>query len=654
MESRELKLRPMMIGLLPFLAGGVLLGTTALAQDGNHDAVSTQLAATTLVGAEGENLDDILLGQQQLDGEAIEARNAEDFEDLFRNMLGVRAGGGRLQSQDVYIQGLQSTMASVSIDGTPQGGLIFYHAGSAGSIEPELLKSVTVSAGTSNALSGPGALGGSLVYETKDGFDLLAVDQQFGAKLKATLYATSDMGSKLTAQGYGRLGEDWSYLVSVGSADVGNYKDGKGDEVIDTQYKRKNALAKASGSLSESQKLSVSFETIEDEGRGGARFNVYPDEASELANYKKRDTWTVHYDYDPVDRDWLALEATFYHTERTLDGSDETNGITTEGFDLRNTSLYADGDISVAYGIDFQDTANTSSLVAEDEAGNILGFYAQADWSLSEAWLVSLGSRFDQYELDPRTGEGLEHSGFSPNATLLWKPSDQLRIHGSIAKSFRGATPIMSKLTSATTDPDMDPEKAQNIELGLEYAWEVYYVTAKIFRTEVDDLIDPRPRNVARNNIGDLESEGYELSLGARTRSLQLQLGVSQVDPEITTTDGSVYEEYVSVANKTGRVWLANVDYNFEKTGLSVGWTTEYVESTTAVGSRSTREKGSTLVHDAFVSWSPVSDQWSGLSANLSVSNVFDKAYYEQTTFAYLNGYAAPGRDVRFSLSYEF
>jgi len=631
---------------------GVAAGTCSFAQ--REDAVSTQLVTTTLVGENTDGLHALQLEQQTVSEEALDQRNAEDFEDVFRTILAVRAGGGRSQSQDVFIRGLQTTMSNVSIDGAPQGGLIFYHAGSGGTIEPELLKVVTVSAGSSNALSGPGALGGALAYETKDGFDLLSVGKTVGAQLKGTLYASADNGTKLNLMGYGLASSEWSYLASVGLADVGNYTDGRGNEVIDTKYKRKNALVKLAGHLSESQRMSLSYETIEDEGAGGARFNVYPDEASELANYKRRETVVVNYEFDPLNQDWIRMQNKVFWTDRTLEGSDETNGIRTYGFDLRNTSLISEGQVVFAYGIDYQHTANSSSNEPKDEAGSILGFYAQGDWELSDIVTLSAGSRYDQYDLNPRVGEDVTHRGWSPNITSVIKMSDALQLHATYSASFRGAIPIMSKLSSATTDPDIDPEKATNLEVGFDYTRGIVFVSGKIFQTTIDDVIDPRPRNVARTNIGDLKSKGYELNIGVRKGSLSFKAGVIDADPEITTSDGSVYDEYVTINNKTGRVWMGNLEYNLQKLDLSFGWNTEYVERTSAVGNRSTREKASTLVHDAFVQWMPSSGKLEGFSANLSVGNIFDKAYYDQTTFAYESGYAAPGRDIRLSLRYRF
>ncbi len=619
-----------------------------------QDSISTDLTETTLVGAVSDGLESVLSGANTIEAEILDARNAEDFEDLFKGSLEIRAGGGRSQSQDVFIQGLQTTMANVTIDGAPQSGLIFYHAGSGGTIEPELLKSVTVSAGVSSALSGPGALGGGLSYETKDGFDLLSGNATWGAQLKETFYFSADNGNKSSLIGYGLLGKKWSYLAAVGYADVGNYSDGNGVEVIDTKYVRKNALLKVSGYLSEGHFFGASYEYIEDEGAGGARFNVYPDEASDLANYKTRNTFTLHYDYDPIGNDLIHLQIHWYHTERTLEGSDEVNGITTRGFDVRNESLLVGNELSLVYGFDYRLDSATSDLAKSDEKGSILGSYVQADWNVAKFFTLSTGARYDIYELNPREGQNLEHSGFSPNITGIYKIGAGLNLHATYARAFRGAAPIMSKLTTATTDPDMVAEKARNIEVGVDYSFGVFFVAGKIFESNVDDLINPRPRGTARTNIGDLESTGFELMAGVNSEKFRFNAGVIESDPQITTPDGTVYDEYVSVNSKTGRTWMGNLEYLFPATGLSLGWYVEYVERQRVVGSRSTREKTSTLVHDIFVRWQPTLQSLDGLSLNFSVNNVFDKAYYDQSTFAYASGYAAPGRDLRLSLQYQF
>ncbi|MBC2607564.1 TonB-dependent receptor domain-containing protein [Pelagicoccus albus] len=640
-------------GPTKFLALSALAGFASLSV-AQEAPVDTVLEETTLTTAElPTSLGDVTT-DAEIDSASLEQWSTEDLEGLFKTTLSAKAGGGRTQTQDIYIQGLQSSMTNVTIDGAQQVGLIFYHAGSGGSIETDLLKSISISAGTSNALSGPGALGGSLAYETKDGFDLLESGQSVGGSVKATYYADREDGYKLNAMGYGLLSDDWSYLVSTGYSDIGNYTDGAGQEVIQTHYRRKSALAKVSGNIDESQSLSVSYEYIKDQGAGSLRANVYPGEEDSVPNINERETLTFNYGFNPLGNDAVDTTFKFYTTERSLIGDTNNAMIKSVGLDLRNTSLLLDNGMTFTYGTDFREDTYGSNRVEGDEVGSVLGFYGQADWELSEAFLLSAGARYDSYDLESRDGTTFDQSGFSPNATLLYNATQDLTFHATYAEAFRGVYPVQSYLTNSETDPDIKPEESTNLEFGLEYTFGDYFVSGKLFETTIDNVINPRPRGTPRTNLGDYYADGYELMVGANIDKFRASAGVILSTPEVTNVDGTVTDETLSVNMKTGRTWLGNFEYRLAEMGITTGWTVEYVQAVSTTGARGTTKKSSTIVHDAFLRWEPVADSLDGVSINLAASNIFDNDYYEQTTFAYMNGYAAPGRDVTLTFGYKF
>ncbi len=627
---------------------------TAAYADEATPATMAELSEATLTANQSAAIDHSLADSNTVTSDELEQWSASDLEDIFRTSISVNAAGGRPQTQDVFIRGLQSTTANVTVDGAPQVGAIYYHAGTGSSIEPELLKSVKVSAGTGNALSGPGALGGALAFETKDGFDMLEDDASIGALLKGTYYSSGEGGYKTSATGFGLINEDWSYIASVGYSDVGNYEDGDGNEVIDTEYERTSGFFKVSGNLTEAQSLSISYEYLEDQSIGAARMNVAPAISADGSTYKERNTATIHYDINPANNEWVNIETNAFWTERSLEDDSSETSITSIGFDLRNTSLFTEF-AKLAYGVDYrEDTYATSLTNAGDDVGDVLGLYAQGDWDVSERVTLSAGGRFDRYTLDERGDVNVDNSGFSPNGTVLVRPIDGLEIHATYAEALRGAYPTQAYFSSVTQDPDMKAERSTNIELGFEYTLNNYYVAANIFQLEIDDVINPGyDRGTGlRTNVGNFETTGYEIMAGAHFGEFNVEVGVTESKPEMTYYDGSSDEEYGLVGTNTGRTWFANLEYYFEALNVTTGWYVSYVEAIDSDTSRALREKKSYTVHDAFVRWSPKS--LDALTLNLTVSNVFDKYYYDQATFAYTSGYAASGRELALSLSYKF
>jgi hemoglobin/transferrin/lactoferrin receptor protein len=612
------------------------------------DGVTAELEEATLTGKQAEEQSFFVDSANNVSDEELDQWAASDLNDIFKNAISVSAGG-RSQTQDIYIRGLQSTLGNVTVDGAPQVGAIFYHAGTGGAIEPELLKAVNVSAGTGNALSGAGALGGSIAYETKDGFDMLREGESIGGQIKGTYYSSGEGGYKANIMGYGLINEDWSYLVSLGHSDMGNYDDGDGNEVVNSEYERDSAFLKASGHITDSQSLSISYEYLEDEGAGGIAMNKATTPSDDV-NSQRRDTVNVHYDINPIDNDLVNIESNAYYTKRTLEatGREEMN-ISSIGYDLRNTSEFET--LKITYGTDYRQDTYKNTGDGEEAENNVIGLYAQGDLKLSEALTVSAGVRWDRYDADAYDGTNVEQDGFSPNLTAILTPIEGLKLRATYAEAIRGYQPNQPILDTVTVDPSADYERSRNLEFGAEYEFGRYYVGATVYKLTIDDLLEMSSKTNAITNYADYENVGYEIVLGAKFENLDLRAGVTENDPEATFfADDSTSNSNTLLNSKIGRSWFANAEYKFDDLNLTLGWRVDYVESTTADSRNGPSEKKSYVVHDAFARWQP--SQIDSLSVNLTVANIFDKFYYDHSSFGTF--FPESGREVSLALTYQF
>ncbi|TIP52051.1 MAG: TonB-dependent receptor, partial [Mesorhizobium sp.] len=75
-------------------------------------------------------------------------------------------------TQKIYVNGVDENNLAVTVDGSRQNNKVFHHNGTY-LLDPALLKAASVQAGVAPADAGPGALAGSLGFETKDAVDLL-------------------------------------------------------------------------------------------------------------------------------------------------------------------------------------------------------------------------------------------------------------------------------------------------------------------------------------------------------------------------------------------------------------------------------------------------------------------------------------------------
>ncbi len=115
----------------------------------------------------------------------IEQFQANDLADVFRESPSVSVGGSVGVAQKIYVRGLEDAYLNVTVDGAQQTSTLFHHIGRV-TLDPDLLKQIDVQAGAGEATSGPGAIGGSIRFKTKDAQDLLADGEQFGGKVKAS------------------------------------------------------------------------------------------------------------------------------------------------------------------------------------------------------------------------------------------------------------------------------------------------------------------------------------------------------------------------------------------------------------------------------------------------------------------------------------
>ncbi len=155
----------------------------------------------------------------------LEQLNPISIADVFRQQAGVQVGSSLPMSQKVYVNGIEETNLAISIDGARQNNKVFHHNATT-LIDPSILSAVDVDSGIAPADAGPGALAGSIRYETKKVSDLLEDGRSFGG----LVISTYDFNSQTTISGisgYGRKDE----LDFLGYATLGRgneFDDGKG------------------------------------------------------------------------------------------------------------------------------------------------------------------------------------------------------------------------------------------------------------------------------------------------------------------------------------------------------------------------------------------------------------------------------------------
>ena len=632
--------------------------------------------------------------------EDIEQFQANDLADVFRESPSVSVGGSVGVAQKIFIRGLEDAYLNVTVDGAQQTSTLIHHIGRV-TLDPDLLKQIDVQAGAGEATSGPGAIGGSIRFKTKDAQDLLRGDEQFGGRVKASYF--SNEGTRYSGSLYGKLSDSWGLLGYYSTVDRDNFEDGDGNEVLGTAADQDLMFLKASGYIADNQYLSISAEQRDEEGEFSARPNwvvlegapLYPSEA-------ERDTYVANYRFDHSAL--VFLEATAYQTSSSFRGGrfDFLSDIDTYGFDIRNTT-----DISnhvFTYGIDYRKDEVESGPgvgpVQNAEEGSVMGIYAQAHSNITPELLLSYGVRYDDFDFQqqiliddyygtPVTDEpsGLDDNELSFNVGLEYQLTEAWTLGLGYAEAARGKQigdgfTLDEYLYDGEDVPvvasDVVPETVTNIEASIEYSANNLNARLSAYESTIDDvLFSGYQGNSVFNNIGDLESSGVEFNLAYRWDSVDVYFGFSSVDVELmpredlysvpyNSIDINGYE-FVGLGNSRGDTWVLGADYTVTA-DISVGFNITMVDDINIDTLHQALENGWTdslyslnkadyTLVDIYGEWEVTND----LRLNLAVTNLFDEAYIDHSSvgdysevFPSVIGPQEAGRDIRLSVTYDF
>ncbi|WP_194868125.1 TonB-dependent receptor [Pseudoalteromonas sp. PPB1] len=689
-------------------------GTSAYAALTSDDTDEQKIERIAVVGATTNS---------EITPEVLENYQANDLEDVFRHTPSVTVGGSLGIAQKIFVRGLEDSMVNVTVDGAPQTSTLFHHIGRV-AIEPELLRSVEVQAGAGEATAGSGAVGGAIRFKTKSADDLLKASERFGGTVKAS-YFTND-GHKESVSLYGKVTDSIGVLASYVTVSRENMEDGDGQEIPGTAADQTLGFVKVNTQLTDNQELVVSFERRKEEGKFGKQTNWAPLQTDPLfSSWGERETLVLNHTW--YHSALVNLETTVYQTESSFKRELYTwdASIETTGFDIRNTSDI--GTHTVTYGIERKNDKVDSESYGDfggiyDEDGTVTGLYVQDHWQMRDDLLLSFGLRHDSYELDhsgidanwvkvdgvwviekdangnPVTTSNAfsteKQDGISKNVGLVYELADNLKLSLGYAEALRGRQ-VADAFTvgELTPNENLNPEEVENTELGLQYNNGTWMLEASLYVSTIDDVVFDKFKGregVFYENIGELESKGFELVAGYQADNFDVIISYNNNDVELNNAvfnlpdpaapdstkpvtingiDMAAYE-YGGLGNAVGDSVNVNFNYHLNEQ-IKLGWNYNYVASLNDievfhrsmelgwVTELETISKPSYQLVDAYISYAP----FEALKVDLSVQNLLDESYRSHGSVAdygHIPGYEnvvgikEAGRDIRLTLTYQF
>ena len=627
-----------------------------------------------------------LPGITRISRETLQRQQAMDVADIFANEPAVSIGGGASNAQRVYLRGVDGANLNISIDGARQGRSLHQHRGDLGGIDPDLLKQVDIQPGPS-ADAGPGALGGSIRFDTVDAQDLLAPGKRAGASVRAA-YASADEALRGAISAYGMPGETLDnklgLLAQVSAVNRENYRIGGGGDVPNSAGHDRDYLFKLSLLDLAGHSLRLGAARNRNAGiylfsRVGSDNGYAPANAVPTYQRSERHTYTVEHRYQPAGNGLLDWKFNLYQNENALEDVSQARSARTRewGGSARNTAhlAWAGTQHRLTAGADFMDEEGITNGVLgaailgpgrkSTQARN-LGVFVQERMRW-QALQLSLGVRHDHYNtaFGPRNVKG---GKTSPNAGAEMELGRGVGAFASYGEAVRasGIIPIgfltsVDKKSNFNNGKPFKPETSATREAGLQYEGanalrdgDRLTVRLGYFDTRIANLIEWAGQGAVypayiRNMPDTLRSKGWEGKALWQRGSYHTSLGVVLAD---TTVGGKP----LSPARRVGTALGDRLTWDSQwqmLPGLTAGYTLNAVQRLDDVPKAAVQRAGYVL-HDVQLQWQPAALRT--LSLALAVRNLGDKRY---TSHSSLDGGSGnilpePGRDVRVSASYQF
>ncbi|MFB2539315.1 MULTISPECIES: TonB-dependent hemoglobin/transferrin/lactoferrin family receptor [unclassified Acinetobacter] len=245
------------------------------------------LGTITIVAEQSKNK---TIAKEVIDSEQLSRQMALDNKDIIRYQTGVTVvEAGRFGHSGYAIRGVDENRVAITVDGLHQAETLSSQGfkelfegygnfnNTRNGVEVEHLKRATINKGADSVISGSGALGGSVAFESKDASDLLTdKDYHIGYK---TGYSTADNQKFQSISLAGQY--KWLDAMIIhtrrnghetenfGYKNYDDYVQGREREKADPYRKKLNStLMKLSLSPNEDNKLTLTADMYETSSRG--------------------------------------------------------------------------------------------------------------------------------------------------------------------------------------------------------------------------------------------------------------------------------------------------------------------------------------------------------------------------------------------------
>ncbi|WP_062226681.1 TonB-dependent hemoglobin/transferrin/lactoferrin family receptor [Aureimonas frigidaquae] len=689
---------PLLLSTVLCSVAAIPLARAAYAQEATATAGVIELDQVTILSdRRPQKPIDTLGGVSVVSRGEIDRMQPSLINEVLNTIPGVSAGPRNDDPATVVnIRGLQdSGRVNVLIDGARQNFQVAGHnAGNAFYVDPSLLAGIDVIRGPIANAYGSGAIGGVVSLRTLGIEDLVDPDEKAAMRLGIDLGSNGPSGL-LNLQAGTYITDQLDVFGAFALRRNADYVAGNGDTIDLTGFGVESGIFKTRLRPADGHELEFS----------GLIYDTDFESATGTGDPRDTDvstsTYRLGYRFDPADSQAIDLTFNLYRTDtdyrQTLqDGSGDRRkvDVATTGFDLYNSSI-VDVTPSIAttltYGVDaFRDEVDVSSdydtTALFNPAGDrtLYGGFAQALFEYEELIDLTLGGRFDHYDLSSAASPDNKGDRFSPKVSLGITPVQGFQLYGLYAEGLRAPT-LQEALVSGfhpapaafefLPNPGLKPEVGHTVEAGVNLSYDdvftggdAFRAKLSVFQNDVDDYIDmdnidrpgvinpcvaPGPRgrcffrlpfdavtyvNVDEARIRGIELEGaYDWGWGFAGLAGSLSEGENR---QTGAPLDSIFP--AKVTTTVGLRALAN--------RLTYGARWHWVDAK-GVDDVSTPELATSAYNivDLFLAYEPDKNT----RFDVSLKNVFDTEYVAYSGGPSIESFPAPGFEARVGLSFK-
>ncbi|MGK2236925.1 MAG: vitamin B12 transporter [Pseudomonadota bacterium] len=476
-----------------------------------------------------QSINDVLASVNVIERAEIEASNVRDLPTLLSTRVGfqVNPNGGFGQNTGVSLRGTGSGDTLILIDGVRTGSATLGQK-ALNNVPLNSIERIEIIKGSRAAVYGSDALAGVINIITRES-DNLSLSATFGSDSYQNYQVAGSVKS-----------DDITTAFNAGFEKTDNFDVLQGVAPDEDGYENKNLGFKVNYSDAHYGDFKLLGQYSEGFADYDSRFSPADStiERDDFKNYQLSAGWSKNYTNQTHSID-LAL---------ATDDSDNTYvdfsvGPTTSTFITKRTQVDYNGqyllsdELNISGGVNWynDDVSHSSQLFVEDSR-DVLAVFVGAYYDADKV-LANLTVRQDD---DEQFGDETTYT-----AAAGYHLSEDATFRISQSTGFKAPT-FNDLYFPLYGNPDLQPEKSVNRELGLSVDFDIAQVDVAIFRNDIEDKID-YDANFALANIDEARYEGVEFSLSQQFFGFDSNLNFAYLSAE----DEETGAELRNVAKRT-------------------------------------------------------------------------------------------------------